>query len=77
LQLDGRYRYSHYNQADIRSSGITRREDRQIRLSAQLSRKLDKNTKINMKYMTINNRSNIAIESYDRSITSIDISRSF
>ena len=77
LQLDGRYRYSHYNQADIRSSGSTRREDRQIRLSAQLSRKLDKNTKINMKYMTINNRSNIAIESYDRSITSIDISRSF
>jgi tetratricopeptide (TPR) repeat protein len=78
LRLDGRYRYSHYNDADVLTGGITRyREDGQLRLSAQLSRELGKNTKINLKYTAINSRSNIAKESYNRSLASVDISWSF
>ena len=78
LQLDGRYRYSYYNQADVRAGGIIRyREDRQLRFSAQLSRKLGKNTQINMKYTAISSHSNIASESYDRSLADVDFSWNF
>lgn len=78
LRLDGRYRYSRYNDDDILAGGIIkRREDRQMRLSARLSRELDKHLNINLKYTTTNSDSNIARKSYDRSLTSLGVTWDF
>jgi tetratricopeptide (TPR) repeat protein len=68
-RLDGRYRYSHYNDDNILFGGISeRREDRQLRVALRLSRKLNRQWDINTEYTHTNNDSNVDRKSYDRDV---------
>lgn len=68
-RLDGRYRYSHYNDDNILFGGIhERREDKQLRLALRLSRKLNRQWDVNAEYAHTNNDSNVDRKSYDRDV---------
>jgi hypothetical protein len=77
-RLDGRYRYSRYN-ADNELAGniFERREDSQLRLSARVSRKFDRQWDVALQYTQTNNDSNLDRKSYDRSVVKLAVSRFF
>ncbi len=83
LRLDGRYRTSRYNDDNYVFNSLTLvkttelRKDTQTRLSARLSKKLDKNLKLEMAYTVTNNDSSVYVESYDRSLASVGLSSTF
>jgi tetratricopeptide (TPR) repeat protein len=77
-RLDGRYRTSSYNDDYIRVGNISEnRDDTQTRLSARLSKKLDKNLQLEMAYTVTSNDSSIDAESYDRNLVSVGLSSKF
>ena len=60
LRLDGRFRYSQYNDAHILSGGESiRREDNQIRLSAKVSHKFSRDWEVNVQTIYTDNDSSI------------------
>ncbi len=78
LRLDGRYRTSSYNDDYIRVGNVSEsRDDTQTRLSARLSKKLDKNLQLEMAYTVTNSDSSIDAESYDRNLASVGLSSQF
>ena len=78
LRLDGRYRTSLYSENNILVGNVSEsRDDTQTRLSARLSKKLDKNLRLEMAYTVTNNDSSVDAESYDRSVASVGLSSKF
>ncbi len=78
VRLDARYRYGQYNDSNIVERVATeRREDSQIRLSARVSRKFAQRWAMNGQYIYTNNDSNVIRRSYDRSVVTIGVTRSF
>ncbi len=78
LRLDGRYRTSLYSENNILVGNVSEsRDDTQTRISARLSKKLDKNLRLEMAYTVTNNDSSVAAESYDRSVASVGLSSKF
>jgi tetratricopeptide (TPR) repeat protein len=77
-RLDGRYRYSRYNDENILAGGLTeRREDNQLRLSARISRKFTRHWDVAAQLMQTKNDSNVDRKSYDRSVVKLGVSRFF
>lgn len=77
-RLDARYRYSRYNDPnELAGSIFVRREDNQVRLSARVSRKLDRRWETDVQYIFTNNDSSIDRKSYDRSVVKAGVSWSF
>lgn len=79
-RLDARYRFSGYNDATtdtaVVASPVTR-EDTQLRLGARLGRSFAKYWDVEGQYTYYDNSSNIAVDSYRRSVVSLGISRFF
>lgn len=74
-RLDARYRYARYNDPnELAGSVFVRREDNQIRLSAQLSRKFARRWEVDAQYIFTNNDSNIARKKYNRSVIKAGVS---
>ena len=77
-RLDGRYRYSRYNDENILLGNIAqRREDSQLRLSARVSRVVARDWDVSAQLSQTNNDSNLDRKSYDRTVLSLGVSRFF
>ncbi len=79
-RLDARYRFSGYNDATtdtaVVASPVTR-EDTQLRLGARVGRSFARYWDVEGQYIYYDNSSNIAVNSYKRSVVSLGISRFF
>lgn len=74
LKLDGRYRYSRYNDENIlNGTTILRREDDQYRAIIDLHKKLAKTWHLNGTYSYTRNDSNIGRRSYDGSMFKLGV----
>lgn len=77
-RLDGRYRYSRYNDENVLLGNITeRREDTQLRLSGRISRKFARHWDVSAQFTQTNNDSNVDRKAYDRSVVKLGVSRFF
>ncbi|MCK4709199.1 MAG: hypothetical protein KAU21_11330, partial [Gammaproteobacteria bacterium] len=78
LRLDGRYRTSSYNDDYVLVGNVMEsRDDTQTRLSARLSKKLNKSLQLEVAYTAMNNDSSVDAESYDRTLASVGLSSKF
>jgi tetratricopeptide (TPR) repeat protein len=74
LKLDGRYRYSRYNDSNILTGGaIIRREDDQYRIAIGLKKILARAWRLNGSYSYTRNDSNIDRRRYDNSVFKLDV----
>lgn len=77
-RLDARYRYSGYNDpSDLTGGGSITRVDKQLKLGARLGLNFAKYWEVEGQYNYYDNSSNIAIDSYKRTVTYIGINRFF
>ena len=77
-RLDGRYRFSQYNDPNDLSASLSRkREDNQFRIGAQLARSIAKGWEVEAQYSYYDNQSNIDVYSYSRSVLSLGVQHYF
>lgn len=76
-RLQGRYRFSHYNDPSDTAGGPVTREDHQWRLGGRLAYQLAKDWELESQYLYYDNRSNIDAYTYHRHLVSLGVSRYF